>query len=431
MYRSSSSLHCRPIEGKGRLLLRFAFVLSLTASSGACNQSSLDPSTRTVTQIPSSIPTYDRKPTLTPLPTSVDLVTTVRPDAIERCSSDYLGTLRSLGVDESSRLLINIGSDSRQRYQLVNPDMGQEALRIQNAEQFGRYNVVRISPDGQWYALKADGPGKTFNNLWIGSINGIHHQFVQEEFAYSHVFWVSKETIIVGNSEGGAADWPKLEGRFNPFTGHAEQLEPIYLQLGIFAFGPTGDQVVYVGSHPPEWRLHEFGTGIDVPILPWAKGHAIDIGDSVSWTEDGVSIALVSTEGLELSMNLVPDELKVAQVPRYQVQFENESKISGIVWWSSNNQRLGVIQTAPPPTEPPFARTFRILDTNAWVQYEYCLPPQLVPGVVHGSLDDRYLAWEGHLGEESGVLVLDIVTGKRVWLPNVVDLIGWATLIEP
>jgi len=306
--------------------------------------------------------------------------------------------------------------------------MSRRPLGIQGAEEFRRYNVFQVSPDGRWYALKADGPGEAYNNLWIGDVDGTQQQFVQGDFTYSHVYWVNVQTIIVGNSQGGATDWPQLETRFNPFTGQSEELEPIYLRLGVFAFGPSGDQVAYAGSFPAGWRLYNFDTGADTPILPWAKEHAVDIGDSINWTEAGISIALLSADGLELAINLASADLSATQVPRYQVRLENDLLRSGVVWWSSDNQLIAFTQTALTPTEQLPVRILRILDTKVWVQYEYCLPSQLVPGVVHATLDDRFLAWEGYLGKEPGVLVLDITTGKRTWLPDIVDLIGWAVV---
>jgi hypothetical protein len=140
----------------------------------------------------------------------------------------------------------------------------------------------------------------------------------------------------------------------------------------------------------------------------------------------------MDTIGFDLVVNLPPDLLDQQDVPVQRVVLAGPSTVLGIGWWSSDsgliaiNRRFGKWEGDPSgPAE------FRLLDTSKWLLYDYCLPQNLMPGIVHNSADERFLAWTvvGPNNSIAGTVIVELATGRRAWLPGW-EVLGWGEVAE-
>jgi hypothetical protein len=337
-------------------------------------------------------------------------------------------------IASDTYLLANLGGNNRNRFQLIGNNGETLPLTITNANTFQHLNVFMTSPDQKKFAFVADSLAGTFNDLWISSIDGKQQKLVASNFKYTHAYWVNDNIIIAGNVRGGASDWPETRARLKIENSTVEHISQIYLDQGIYAFSPDGSEVIYVKDFRGGWSLYDFNSNTETAVFPWAKDHTITSpGDaSVHWTNSGVSLALLNSTSLTLFLNLPAAHIANESIIGQIAVFPDESLAQQVLWWSKDNRYLAILRVYPNSQSPSegdlFTTRFFLLDTSTWKLYDYCLPTSLTPTLVFASLDDRFLAWKGAQSDETGILVLDILSGKRAWISGPTDLAGWAVI---
>jgi len=133
-------------------------------------------------------------------------------------------------------------------------------------------------------------------------------------------------------------------------------------------------------------------------------------------------------EMVELVVNLSPTMLDQGNEPVWEVQMPGEGwDYSDVRWWSSDSQLIGVVQKSGEGIPSASRRQFYVLDTAHWVLYDYCLPKELSPGRIYSSADERFLAWSASKSDVQGIVVLELATGRRAWLPDL-EVIGLGEL---
>jgi hypothetical protein len=342
-----------------------------------------------------------------------------------RCTEQFTDSLQSLGVDSSAQLLVNLENNNPVAYYLIGNSTNYQPLDISDTAQFKRYGVFSVSPDEHWLALTADGPDESYDNLFILGASGGQPRLVSRNFTYPYAFWKTNTSMIAGVPPGGPTDFPQIMVLLDPFTAKSEQLDPTYLQDGIFGFSPDATQVIYVSGYPSVWSIYDFSTGQKAPVLPWLSSYATTIGDAVNWTSEGINIALADVDHLELFVGLSRDSVTPSDLNHYQVPVPQGYTNSSVGWWSSNGRLLGLFQSRLPANASRLETAFHIFDASRRVFYDYCLPQSLNPGRIHASSDGRFLAWVASLNDVKGVLVLDVLTGRRAWFPRISNIAGW------
>lgn len=381
-------------------------------------------STPMTTVAPTQLPI----PTLTPAPTSRPTQPSepqpITPSIKARCPAQPEVSLSELGLESTSHLIVVPTDDgSSTQWTLLGRDLTPK--RILDSTFDGKpLSFGGTAPDQRWFAFYSLGKNEPNLDLWISSIDGTTQQLALENLEHPNYFqWLNNQTIVM--YERSDLPWYTTSVRIDPFTSESISLAPVFLDFGIYAFSPDVSQVIYLEGFPYAWKLYDYTANSKQTILPWMDASRIELPNyaSVSWTEHGVSVALMDATAMELVVNLPSDSLSQMDVPRHRILFSDKSTAWGFNWWSSDNRliafRRAFGESNGIPTGPI---KFYILDTVPWVLYDYCLPEDLIPDFLFASADQRFLSWTGIQSNIMGTVVMEIATGRRAWLS------GWKTL---
>lgn len=395
----------------------------------------------TATIAPSPRFTVTNAQTATATPTQTLILTPtygqVEPPIELYCPVQPEVSLAELGVSTTSRLIVVPSDDQLQTlWSLVGIDMTPERIPTTPVSDMP-FLYHGTSPDQHWftfYAWSEDGLGF---DLWISSIDGKTQWLAVQGFErlYS-LHWVNDQTIIIFERSAPGQIWPETFLRLNPFTTEIASLESVYLDLGVYAFSPDASQVIYLARIPYTLKLHDYQTDAEKTIFPWLETSRISLPNDISlnWTASGVSAALMDSSSLDLAINIPPAMLGQRYVSMQRVLLPGESTALDITWWSSDSGLIAVKQAfGESEGDLSGPAQFYTLDTTRWVLYDYCLPEELYPGIIHASADDRFLAWavrdRSDSGHFEGTVIMEPATGRRAWLRDMV-VIGWGEVSE-
>lgn len=250
---------------------------------------------------------------------------------------------------------------------------------------------------------------------------------------------VNTTEFIVGASPEQGVIWPQLD-QFAVFTrptsildthlaidsifdgtrGETREGRGLSISWRLFAFSPDMAHVISIDENG-KLQLSDIDLGEHVDLEPWATDQTIDLmhGAAVRWTTQGVSIAALTAQGLEVAQN---QSLKAVNATETAVQRYSLPNPADSWWlnWSS------IIDTS---TLLAVRRQFNgpgdmyAIELERGMQWPYCLDSEVLPRQWLSSAGGEVVVW-ALPSNESATLMLDISSGARYIVRDVTP-VGW------
>jgi hypothetical protein len=348
------------------------------------------------------------------------------PRVERRCPAHAEVSFSDLGASPLERLVVfRDTAPPDTPWSLVEPDGGVRGVFWADAT----VRTAWMSPTGEYLAFLRTSPAEGTSTVWVSSIDAsaMWSVPISDPRGFG-LRWVTSDSLLLFEAEG---PYPVTCAIIYPFEQRVVQVPEVYLDFGLYAISPDGEEMIYLSGARGDRSLQmvDFGGGSETPVLTWFDADSVQLPfyAELHWFTESLVLAYMDAEILE-----------VAYVPSASLTGGTASVSAfrltdGATAWGFNSWSDGALlpfyrvqgsyeldQTGPTYTY--------LLDLGANAVIDYCLEEQgLLPGVIRATSDGSLLAWTQTRSGNTGTIVLDPMSGAWSWLPGI-ELVGWGRL---